>query len=456
MIRLSRGASALLMDMGTGKTLSTIAVAGRLHIDGLASRVLIVAPTSVCSVWETEFARAADFPHTVALLLGDADKRVKALNNLVAHGRGLKVAVINYESTWRPDILPALTAFDADLIVCDESQRIKNPMAKQSKALHLLGAQAKYRMVLTGTPIQRDPRDVWSQWRFLEPGCFPTNYFAFQTRYAKMGGFQNKQFLCSQNADELRTKMHALSYRVRKEDCLDLPDKLFEDRPVPLEPLAAARYRQLKREAVAELEAGEITAQHVLTKMLRLQQMVGGFVHQDDGRLVQVSRAKMDAARDLMETLCLDEGRKLVMLARFRAEVDALEEAAHKMGIGLVRIDGGVRPADRGALVERFQTDPDCLLFIGIIDACAEGLTLTAADTMVYYSLTYNYAKYDQSLARIHRIGQDNKCTYIHLVAPGTIDEVILRALHNKEDLARSVVDNWRQLLGAGEEEETI
>lgn len=419
-----------------------------MHLAGHVQRLLIVCPTSICGVWEAEFAGAAAFPYTLAVLLGSADKRVRLLGQLRQTHGGLQVAVINYESAWRADILAALTAYAPDMIVCDESQRIKNHAAKQSKALHALGARAKYRMILTGTPIQRDPRDVWSQWRFLEPAVFPTSYYAFQARYARMGGFQNKQYLSPMHLDELTGKVHALSYRVRKEDCLDLPDKVFEVRPVRLEPSAARLYRQLQREAVAELSAGEVTAAHVLTRMLRLQQMVGGYTYTDDGRRVQVSTAKLDAAADAMETVCLDEGRKLVIMARFLDEVDALEEAARKHGIGLVRVDGGVPAWARGELVRRFQTEPGCQLFVGIIDACAEGLTLTAADTMLYYSLTFNFAKYDQSLSRIHRISQKHTCTYIHLVAPGTIDEKIMSALRNKEDLARSVVDNWRQLLG--------
>lgn len=413
--------------------------------------MLVVAPSSVCGVWAAEFDRAAAFPYRVAVLLGDAATRKRELSRLAAREDALQVAVINYESTWR--LLDELQAFGADLIVCDESQRIKTHNAKQSRAMHALGAQAAFRMILTGTPIQKDTRDIWSQFRFLEPGVFPTNYYSFQARYALMGGFQGKQYLCPQNNDELSRKIHAIAYRVRKEDCLDLPEKTFEDRPVSLEPEAMRLYARLRKKAVAELAGGgEITAQHVLTKLLRLQQMVGGFVRQDDGALVQVSRAKLEAARDLMETVCLDEGRKLVIMARFRAEVDALEEAAHKMGIGLVRIDGSVKPAARTALVERFQNDEGCRLFLGILDACAEGLTLTAAQTIVYYSLTFNYAKYDQSLARIHRIGQHGNCLYIHLIAPGTIDEKILSALKNKEDLAGSVVDNWRALLGESKE----
>lgn len=449
---LPRGAAAMLLDMGTGKSLITVAAAGRLYLDGRIWRMLVVAPASVCGVWEAEFARASAFPYRLELLLGEARKRRCALARLQRDDGALQVAVINYESAWR--LLDELRAFAPDLIVCDESQRIKSRSAKQSKAMHDLGAGARYRMILTGTPIQKDPRDIWSQFRFLEPGAFPTNFFAFQARYAQMGGFQGKQYLRPVNSDELSRKIHALAYRVRKEDCLDLPEKVFEDRPAPLEEEAERLYQRLRKEAVAELMGGgEISAPHVLTKLLRLQQLAGGWVADDSGRLRQVSRAKLDAARDIMETLCLDEGRKLVILSRFRAELNALEEAAQEMGLTYVRIDGSVKPQDRTALVEHFQTDGDCPLFLGILDACAEGLTLTAAQTILYYSLTFNYAKYDQSLARIHRIGQTGSCLYIHLVAPGTIDEVILQALKNKEDLARSVVDDWRRLLGETEKE---
>lgn len=430
-----------------------------MYLDNYIKRVLIIAPTSVCAVWPQEYRKFGDFPSRVALLLGDHAQRVRMLQWLCAPvptgmPEPLRVAVINYESAWRltDGKVDHLQQYAADMVVCDESQRIKSPTAKQSKAVWKLGDLAKYKMILTGTPIQKDTRDIWSQYRFLDPNVFPMGYGAFQNRYAIMGGFEGRQYIGARNIEELTRKTHACGYRVRKEECLDLPDKTYEDYPVALEPKARELYRQIQKQSIAELEnGGEVTANHVLVRMLRLQQLTGGFLVDDAGVRHEVSTAKLDALRDIVEGLVLDEGKKLIVFSRFLAEMDAIETAIAPMlakeHLAMVRIDGSVKAKERGGIVDRFQTDPACRVFLGELDACAEGLTLTAAQTVVYYSVNWNYAKYQQSADRVHRIGQTGTCTYIHLIAPSTIDTKIMGALKSKGDLAKSVVDNWRSIL---------
>lgn len=454
------GGCALMMDMGTGKTLSTVAIAGRMFLDGYIQKLLIIAPTSVCAVWPAEFEKFGDFPSRVALLLGDHAQRLRMLKWLDSpvprnSPEPLRVAVINYESAWRLKSADGktdyLAAFGADMVVCDESQRIKSPSAKQSKAVWTLGGLARYRLLLSGTPIQKDTRDIWSQWHFLDPAVFPISYHAFQNRYAIMGGFEGRQYLGSRNLEELTRKTHACGFRIRKEECLDLPPKTFEDYPVNLDDKSRALYRQLQKQAVAELEGQEITANHVLVRMLRLQQLTGGFLVDDKGERHQVNTAKLDALSDIVETLVLDEGKKLIIFSRFLAEMDAIEEMVReklqKAKKTLVRIDGSVKASERGGIVQTFQSDARCAVFLGELDACAEGLTLTAAQTVVYYSVNWNLAKYQQSADRVHRIGQTGTCTYIHLICPGTIDMKIMAALKSKENLAKSVVDNWRSII---------
>ena len=250
------GAYALLADMGTGKTLVAIAVAGRLFLDGHIKRLLIVAPASVCTNWPSEFEQFADYDVRVQLLLGVRAKRLKALdvlNEPTPDGCQdvLRVGIINYESTWRLE--EELTKFAPDMIVCDESQRIKSPTSAQSKCLHRLGMLAKYRMIMTGTPIQNNVLDIWSQYKFLAPGTFHDRYYAFQRHYAVMGGFQNHKYLGPANLDELTIKTHSIAYRVQKSECLDLPDKIFENRTVLLEP-SARRNRSPNWKTAARLQ----------------------------------------------------------------------------------------------------------------------------------------------------------------------------------------------------------
>lgn len=450
---------AALMDMGTGKSLATVAITGRRYLDGKIRRVLVVAPSSVCPVWPREYGQFADFPHRVAVLQGTKEQRLRTLEWLTAPVPAgapdpLRVAVVNYEACWRlksdDGRRDYLMEYDADMIVCDESQRIKNPGAKQAKAMHALGDRARYRMILSGTPVQNNPLDVWSQWRFLDASVFGKSFPQFRGRYAVMGGVGNHQYLGARNLDELTRKAHSIALRVTKEECLDLPEKTFEDRYIELPEASMKLYKQLQRESYAELEGGEeITANNVLTRLLRLQQLTGGFLSGDDGKPTAVNHAKLDALEDIVQAICIDEGRKLVIFCRFRAEIEAINALVDKLlapqRLTRVSIWGDVPISERGGLVNRFQTDPACRAFVGNIDACAEGITLNAACNAVYYSTNFNSAKYRQSQDRIHRIGQTHKCTYTHLLVPGTIDMHIMQALKSKEELSRTIVDNWKK-----------
>ena len=443
-----------LFEMGCGKTLTTIAVAGALYNLGKIDRVLVVAPTSVCSVWPHDLNQFATFPWEARVLLGDKKKRLKALNELENWPfKALRIAVINYESTHREGIFEALAAYKSDLIVCDESQRIKNPSAAQSKALHKLGDAAPFRMILSGTPVQNNAVDLYSQYRFLDPAVYGANFYAFKNRYCIMGGYGQHQIVGYRNMDELVEKEHSVAYRVTKEECLDLPQQTFINRYVQFTDAEQAIYEQLRKSSFLELETGEnVTATTILTMYLRLMQLTGGFLTADEStRPKQVNTAKLDALADIVDDYVVDAGKKLVIFARFRAEIAAIENLLRLRKIQYGSIYGDVLMEERGKIVEDFQTNPDTKVFVAQIQTAGLGITLHAASTAVFYSYDYNYANYAQALARIHRIGQRLPVTYIHLVVDGSIDEKILAALENKEDMAKTVVDSWREVLTAPE-----
>lgn len=443
-----------LFEMGCGKTLTTIAVAGALYNLGKIDRVLVVAPTSVCSVWPHDLNQFATFPWEARVLLGDKKKRLKALNELKNWPfKALRIAVINYESTHREGIFEALAAYKPDLIVCDESQRIKNPSAAQSKALHKLGDAAPFRMILSGTPVQNNAVDLYSQYRFLDPAVYGANFYAFKNRYCIMGGYGQHQIVGYRNMDELVEKEHSVAYRVTKEECLDLPQQTFINRYVQFTDAEQAIYEQLRKSSFLELETGEnVTATTILTMYLRLMQLTGGFLTADEStRPKQVNTAKLDALADIVDDYVVDAGKKLVIFARFRAEIAAIENLLRLRKIQYGSIYGDVPMEERGKIVEDFQTNPDTKVFVAQIQTAGLGITLHAASTAVFYSYDYNYANYAQALARIHRIGQRLPVTYIHLVVDGSIDEKILAALENKEDMAKTVVDSWREVLTAPE-----
>lgn len=440
----------LLFEMGCGKTLTAIAIAGAGYQMGKVERLLIVAPTSVVAVWPKELQEYAKFKYTCKTLLGEKKQRIKQIDDLLKFPfKALKVAVINYESTWRPEILEKLKEFDADMVIADESQRIKTYDAAQSKAMHELGDQARYKLILSGTPVQTAAIDIWSQYRFLDKTVFGDNFFKFRGRYAIMGGYGNKKIVGYKDLEGLIKKEHSIAFRVTKDEALDLPEQTFETRKIQFSQKEKNLYERIKKDSYAELDGGgHITATTVLTRLLRLQQLAGGFLVQDDAQKPQlVSRAKLDALGDIIEDYVIGSGKKLVIFARFIAEVKAIMELADKVlpkKLKQVAIYGDIKKEDRGDIVKQFQEDPKTVLFIGQIDTAGTGITLTAADTCVYYSKNFNYATYSQSLSRIHRIGQRNCCTYIDLEIEGTIDELISKALSRKEDMAKTVVDNWR------------
>ena len=353
---------------------------------------------------------------------------------------GLQVLIVNYESAWRLEA--ELLKFDADLIIADEGHKLKDNRSRQSKGMQHLGDKARYKLLLTGTVITNREMDVFSQYRFLDSRIFGTSFYAFRNRYFDMTGYGNHIPVFRQSmADDFLKRMHCIAYRVTKEECLDLPQIREEVRKIELEPKAMKMYEQLQEDCFTQLKGSEVTAANVLTKMLRLSQLTGGHLTDDEHHVRPVSHAKLDALSDIIDA-AVSDGQKLVVMARFVAEMDDIEELLKGKGIGYAVVRGGVK--DRDDEVKQFQTDPSCQVFVGQIAAAGLGITLTAAHTMVFYSLDYSMSNFDQAKARIHRVGQKQKCLYIYLIARGTVDSKVLRSLRKKVNLAKALVDDYR------------
>ena len=427
------------MEMGTGKSLTAIAVAGRLFLESKVERMLIVAPLSILGVWQEEFRKFADFEYSLVILNGGESKKIEKLRQMPTSG--LQVAVINYESAWRLE--KELVAWDADLIVCDEGHKIKTHNIAASKCMHRLGAKARYRMLLTGTIITNKAIDVFSPYKFLNPAVFGNSFYAFRNRYFDMTGYGNHTPVLKANmADELTRRIHSIAFRATKAECLDLPETTEIVQRVELESQAKQLYQQLVRDSYAPIKGGEITAANVLTRLLRLSQLTGGFLRGDEtDRVERVSSAKLDALSDIVDSAAQDGG-KLVIIARFLPEIEAITAMLERKAIGYSLITGAVK--DRDEQVRRFQTDSDVTVFVGQIATAGLGITLTAADKMVFYSLDYSMSNFEQTKARIHRVGQRNPCTYLYLVAEGTVDGKVFNALRDKADLAKSLIDDCR------------
>jgi SNF2 family DNA or RNA helicase len=328
----------------------------------------------------------------------------------------------------------------------DESTTIKNRKASRTKNIMALQKRAKYRRILTGSPITKSPMDLFSQCAFLEDKSLGFNsYYAFQSRYANiqqrtMGHRSFQQIMGYRRLDELAEKLDTFSNRVLKVDCLDLPAKVYIRRDVELTPEQDRLYRQMKKLALAKLESGELaTTASVLTQIMRLQQICCGHLMPDEGEIQLVKSNRLNELLDVVEEL---QG-KAIIWATYTHDIKQIAEALRdRFGPDSVATYYGATPQDeRQEIVNAFQ-EPESPLrfFVGQPKTGGYGITLTAANTVIYFSNSYDLEIRLQSEDRAHRIGQTNKVTYIDLVSPGTIDEKILQALRDKVDIAGQVL----------------
>ena len=435
----SRG-YALLMEMGCGKSLTAVGIVGSLFLCNKVSRVLVVAPLSILGVWEDEFQKFASFPYSLTVLSGTGEKKAQTLRNLAATDK-LQVVVVNYESAWRLE--KEISAWNPDLILADEGHKLKAHDTNASKAMHKLGAKANYCLLLTGTVITNKALDVFSQYKFLNAAIFGNSFYSFRNMYFDMKGYgQHTPVLKKSMEAELSEKIHSIAYRATKVECLDLPDTTDIIRYVELEKSAAKVYQDLVKENFAQLGNEEVSVTNILTRLLRLSQITGGFLGGDENSHQQsVSKAKLTALADIIEE-AQHSRQKLVIIARFISEIAAIKTLLDKQGIKFSAISGETK--DRAEQIAAFQNDPNVTVFIGQIATAGLGITLVASNILCFYSTDYSMSNHEQARARIHRLGQQHPCTYIYLVAKNTIDEKVLKALRDKADLAKTLVDDYR------------
>jgi SNF2 family DNA or RNA helicase len=430
--------SAMLCEVGTGKTLIAIATAGKRFLDGQVKRLLVVCPKSVIEVWGNEFRKHADFPvHVTELTKMKKDEKIALINETNGTG-ALQVIVVNYATSWR--IVEDLKNWKPEFVLLDESQNIKNGRSHQSKGAHQLGDIAKYHMILTGTPISQGPMDVWSQYRFLEPKIFGGSFKKFRDRFAIMGGYMHKQITGFKNIETLAAQAHSISFRITKAEALDLPPFIDQNLYAFLEE-SNTTYQEMEKKMVTQLKSGEkITAPIVLTQLLRLSQITGGFLPVENGTPVQVGHEKLSLLRETLESLPAE--KKIVMVARFVPELHAIQKLCKELGKSCDLLYGATE--NRGELIRKFQETADPQVLALQIATGGVGITLTAADIMIFYSLDFSYVNYEQVKGRVHRISQKNNVTYIHLVTKNTVDETVLEALKSKKDVADLVVDRLK------------
>lgn len=451
-----QGRCALFMEMGTGKTKVAIDWAGiGFHNLGVR-RVLVVAPLSVLGVWPRQIRQHSNVPSRAFRLEGATKKRVRILTQIMRSpdDNKLTYVIINYEGLWRIDddsgkgVEGLLVRWQPDLVIFDESHRIKDPHSKQSKSAYRIAREVEQALVLTGTPITKAPLDAFGQFRVVDDKIFgrgdmKSDWKNFRERYGRWGGFNGFKLVGYRHLKELIKKVRKFSYRVKKEQCFDLPPKVWVDVPVEMSDKAWRIYTKMAEEMIAEIEGGYITtAKIVLTKLLRLSQITSGFA-KDEDKIVRIfDDAKLKTCMDLVKDLVIEEGHKVVIFCRFIPDVERVEKQLLKMRVGYRKLDGSVPSKHRDSLYEEFQSDPKVQVFIAQIQAGSEGIELFAADACIYYSMNHSLINYAQSQDRLHRPGAEmhDKITYYRLIVPRTVDVLTYRSLEEKTNIAKLVL----------------
>jgi len=452
--------AALFADMGTGKSYMLINNFSMLYDKGLLNGVLIVAPKGVYRNWfDTEIPKHIPEHVQYRMAIWNPQPRKaeeQALNSLFDITEDLKILVMNIEafSTIRGSKYAGrfLLCHDA-MMVIDESTTIKTPTSARSKSTEKVGRGARFKRIATGSPVTKSPMDLYQQCAFLSPNCLnAASYYSFQARYAvvierSVATHSFKQVVGYRRLDELKEKLDRFSFRVTKEECLDLPDKLYVKREVDLTDEQRRAYLQMKAMALSQFKEGVTSTVNALTQLMRLHQIVCGHVKLDNGEVIELPNNRIGELMSVVE----ETDGKIIIWANYRHDIEAIKLALSKeYGMNSVGMYYGDTDDDeRKRVLEEFQKpNSEMRFFVGNPSTGGYGLTLTAAHTMVYYSNSFDLEKRLQSEDRAHRIGQTKNVTYIDLIAVGTVDEKIVKALRDKINIATQVMgEDFKQWL---------
>lgn len=443
---------AVFAEMGTGKSFMLINNAAMLYDKGRINAMLVVAPKGVYRNWyKSEIPKHMPDHVTCAMACWNPNpKKAEKLEmeNMMNAVDDFRILIMNTEAfstekgtSFAKTFLRVTKAFMA----IDESTTIKNHSAKRTKNIVKLGKDAKYKRIATGSPVTKSPLDLYSQCEFLSPDYLGMNsYYTFQARYAvlverKMPSHTFKQVVGYRRLDELKEKMDHFAFRVTKDECLDLPDKIYMRRDVELTDEQKKAYEQMKLMALSIVEQGMMSTSNALTQLMRLHQIVCGYVKLDDGQEIALPNNRID---ELMSILAESDG-KVIIWANYRKNIEDIKLAIQKE-YGMTSVAtyyGDTKNDDRQDIVDKFS-DPESELrfFVGNPTTGGYGLTLVSSHTVVYYSNSFDLEKRLQSEDRAHRIGQTQKVTYIDLISTKTVDEHIVKALRSKIDIASQVL----------------
>ncbi len=443
---------AYFMEMGTGKSKVLVDNMAMLYDKGRINGALIIAPKGVYRNWYSQEIPNHLASHidqkTVLWTALTSKTKDKEYQQLFKVDLDLHILIMNVEAFSTKKGLEFATRFlscHKTLIAVDESTTIKTPTAKRTKAILALGKLAKYKRILTGSPVTKSPLDLYTQCGFLNEELLGfSSYYTFRNRYATMldrnfGGRRVQIIGGYKRLDELAKILKPFSYRCLKEECLDLPEKTYVKREVELTDEQKKTYSTMKAAALASLKGKMATAPHVLTQLMRLHQITCGHLKNDDDTITELKSNRISSLMELLEEV----NGKVIIWANYVYDIKQIVAAIGKKygEDSIVQYYGAIPSEMRQKYIETFQ-DPEskARFFVGNPQTGGYGITLTAANTVVYYSNGYDLEKRLQSEDRAHRIGQKNLVTYVDLIAPKTVDEKIRKALRKKINIATEIM----------------
>ena len=443
---------AYFIEMGTCKSKVLIDNISMLYDQGKIDGALIVAPKGVYKNWYDQEIPTHMVKHIdKKMVLWQAmisQKQQKELDSLFETGEDLHILIMNVEalSTQKGvDFAKKFLFSHRTLMAVDESTTIKNPDAKRTKNICDLGLASRYNRILTGSPVTKSPLDLFKQCEFLHPELLGfTSYYAFRSRFAKLktmnyGGKSFQLVTGYKNLDELAEIIKPFSDRILKKDCLDLPPKTYIKRTIQLSTEQQKLYTQMKRMAIAELHGKTMTTATALVQLMRLQQITCGHFKADDGTVKQI---KNNRIAELLSVLDEVEG-KAIIWCHWRHDIQNVVAALTKEygPRSVVTYYGDTTSEQRQKAIKEIQNpDSEVRFLIGTPQTGGYGITLTEANTMIYFSNGYDLEKRTQSEARIDRIGQTRSMTYVDIIAEKTVDEKIVKALRKKIDIASQIM----------------
>jgi len=455
---------ALLWEMGTGKTKGCIDILRKKYTsEGRLMKTLILAPLIALNNWKKEFKMHSHIDQKKIIILNQSGgKRCKVFKDHTFDEKTMGfdtpgIFLTNYEAMQMDELVEMILAWEPDILVCDEVHRCKNHKSKRAKKVIRIADVCRHKYILTGTLVTRHAMDIYNQYRILDGGkTFGKNFYAFQRTWFEdenagwsgRPGYFPKFVPRAETYSEFNTKIYTKAMRVVKEECLDLPPLVKKTVEVELSPEQKRLYKDMRDEYLTFIEdkltkePRAVVAQLAITKALRLQQIVSGFVRDENKKDHVIDKnPRIETLSDLLEQLC--EGNKVIVWAIFKQNYKQIRAVCEKLGIEYAQLHGDIPSKKRKDEEERFKQDPNCKVMIANQRAAGIAINLVEASYAIYYSRDFSLENDLQSEARNHRGGSEihDKVTRIDLVSPGTIDGLIIESLNQKQQISDRILD---------------